>query len=90
VWTHRGHELARVSPDRVDCDGDGIVYRSTFPAEDMPKNPAGVWSCETFTAGGQLVGLRKFEVLTKEGKSIEELGSGAGSSGSAGSAGSAH
>jgi hypothetical protein len=88
-WAHRGRLVVRVTPDRVDCDGDGIVYRSVFPADKLPKDPTGTWSCETFTAGGQLVGIRKFEVLTKEGKSIEELGSGA-ALGSAGSAGSAH
>jgi hypothetical protein len=90
-WLHRGSTVATLTPDRVECDGDAYVVRSTLPAEDIPKDPTGKWTCETYTAGGQLVGLRSFEVLTKEGKSIEEPGVGSGSSaGSAGSAGSAH
>ena len=95
VWSLRGVEQARVTPDRIDCDGDGIVFRSYFPPEKLPTDPAGTWSCETFTLGGQLVGVRKFEVLTKDGKTVDELGAGsaargsAAGSGSSGSAGSA-
>ncbi len=72
VWTFRGHELARVTPDRLTCDGDGVVYRSAFPAKQLPPDPTGMWSCTTYTLGGQLVGLRKFEVLTAAGASIED------------------
>jgi hypothetical protein len=72
VWTFRGKEIARVPPDRMRCDGDGAVYRSVFPTEKLPKDPVGTWTCETFTLGGQLVGLRKFVVLTPEGRSLEE------------------
>ena len=39
------------------------VWLSTFPRDNVPKDPIGVWSCETYTKGGQLVGLRKFEVV---------------------------
>jgi len=94
VWTHRGQEIARKTPERLHCDGDGIVFRSFLDAKELPKDPVGWWTCTTLTVGGQLVGLRKFEVLTAEGKSIEEVSTGSGSaatgsgSGSAGSAGS--
>ena len=72
IWTLRRREIARVTPDQLRCDGDGIVFRSYFPQDKMPKDPTGMWSCATFTVGGQLVGLRKFEVLTTEGRSIED------------------
>jgi hypothetical protein len=73
VWTLRGREIARTTPDQLHCDGDGLVFRSYFPAELRPKPPTGMWSCETITQqGGQLVGIRKFEVLTEEGRSIED------------------
>ncbi len=73
VWTFRGAEIARIEPTRMHCDGDGVVYRSIFPSEKLPANPVGTWTCETFTVGGQLVGLRKFEVLTPEGHTIDEV-----------------
>jgi hypothetical protein len=72
VWTHRGQELVRVEPKQLNCDGDRDVYRSEFPQDKLPKDPTGKWSCATYTLGGQLVGVRKFEVLTAEGKSVEE------------------
>jgi len=72
VWTRRGRELARVTPDRVKCDGDGVVFRSFFPRSELPADPTGVWYCTTLTVNGQLVGTRKFEVLTPEGKSTED------------------
>jgi hypothetical protein len=62
VWMFRGHELARVTPDRLTCDGDGVVFRSMFPPEKLPKDPDGLWACETYTQGGQLVGVKKFHV----------------------------
>jgi hypothetical protein len=72
VWTHKGHEVARISPERLHCDGDGIVFRSYIPQEKLPKDPTGLWACKTYTVGGQLVGMRKFEVLTREGISTLE------------------
>jgi len=63
VWLHKGHEVARISPDRLHCDGDGDVFRSYIPKDKLPKDPTGAWSCETFTVGGQLVGVRKFDVV---------------------------
>jgi hypothetical protein len=72
VWKFRGHEIARVTPDRLACDGDGAVFRSLFPKDKLPSDPTGTWACETHTLGGQLVGLRKFAVLTTTGKSIED------------------
>ena len=56
-----------------------MVFRSYFPKELLPKDPTGMWSCETYTVGGQLVGLKKFEVLTAEGRSTVEPGTGSGS-----------
>jgi hypothetical protein len=65
VWTLRGHELARITPEELSCDTDGDteVWRSYFPKDKLPANPTGTWSCETWTLGGQLVGVRKFEVI---------------------------
>jgi len=71
AWTHKGRELARVTPEQLACDGDDAVFRSVFPVADMPQDPTGMWACTTYTVGGQLVGVRKFEVLTKEGASTE-------------------
>jgi hypothetical protein len=78
VWMFRGKEIQRVTPERIEkmCDGDGeggVVFRSYFPRPAMPEDPTGTWACVTETVGGQLVGVRKFEVLTSEGKSIDEL-----------------
>ncbi len=78
-WIYKGHEVARIAPERIRCDGDGVVFRSYFPKELLPKDPTGMWSCETYTVGGQLVGLKKFEVLTAEGHSTVEPGTGSGS-----------
>jgi hypothetical protein len=65
VWTFRGQELARVTPEELSCDTDGDteVWRSFFPKEKLPADPTGTWFCETVTIGGQLVGLRKFDVI---------------------------
>ncbi|HEY1815609.1 MAG TPA: DUF5924 family protein [Kofleriaceae bacterium] len=62
VWLRGGVELARVTPERVTCDGDALVYRSVFPRDKLPAKPEGKWTCETFTLGGQLVGARSFVV----------------------------
>jgi hypothetical protein len=72
VWSYRGTVVTRLTPDRVRCDGDGVVFRSFFPQQLLPKDPTGVWACTTYTIGGQLVGVRKFEVLTKTGTSVED------------------
>jgi Family of unknown function (DUF5924) len=81
VWLHDGNEVARQTPTLFQCDGDGLVFRSELDPKALPKDPLGAWTCETWTRGGQLVGLRKFEVVTKEGQTREELhvGSGSGS-----------
>jgi hypothetical protein len=63
VWTHRGVEVARKTPERLHCDGDGVVFRSFLTEAEIPKDPVGAWTCTTWTVGGQLVGLRKFEVV---------------------------
>lgn len=63
VWFHAGAEVARVSPDRVRCDGDALVYRSAFPPDKLPPTPEGKWTCETVTQGGQLVGAKTFFVI---------------------------
>ena len=64
VWKHRGVTW-EIPPDRLQCDGDGVVFRSMFPTDMLPKDPTGNWSCTTLTVGGQLVGVRKFEVVGK-------------------------
>jgi hypothetical protein len=92
-WSFDGRELALEEPRQIPCDGDAVVFVSEFPAAKLPANPAGKWACTTFTLGGQLVGVRKFEVLTKDGTSTENLpppgtGSGSGSGSATGSAGS--
>ena len=92
VWTHRGKELTRITPEQLRCDGDGMVFRSELPEKLIPADATGRWSCSTFTLGGQLVGVRELEVLTPSGRSTETqpapaAGSGSGSSKSTGSAG---
>ena len=82
VWTYKKHEIARLAPERLHCDGDGEVFRSYLPPDKLPKDPTGMWACETFTVGGQLVGIRKFEVVKPDGTSTLEpppVGSAAGS-----------
>lgn len=61
VWSFGGVELARVTPERVDCDG--IVFRSSFPVDKLPSDPVGKWSCQTVTMSGQLVGMRRFQIV---------------------------
>ncbi len=86
-WSFEGKELALEEPRQIPCDGDAAVFVSEFPKSKLPADPAGKWSCTTLTLGGQLVGVRKFEVLTKDGASTETLpapaasqtGSGSGS-----------
>ncbi len=94
VWSHRGKELTRITPEQLRCDGDGIVFRSEFPAQLIPADPTGKWSCSTFTLHGQLVGMRRLQVLTRSGLTedppIGRTGQGsAAGSGSASGSGSA-
>ena len=93
-WSFDGKELALEEPRQIPCDGDAVVFVSEFPQAKLPADPAGKWSCTTLTLGGQLVGVRKFEVLTKDGASTETLpapgsgakpGSGSGSAAGSGS-----
>jgi hypothetical protein len=73
IWSRRGREIARVTPEHMRCnDGDGEVFRSFFPTGEMPADPTGKWACTTMTVGGQLVGVRKFTVVTPEGKTVEQ------------------
>jgi hypothetical protein len=65
-YLHRGVEVYRVRATALSCDGDGVgrvVMRSTLPQEKLPQHPEGPWQCATYTASGQLVGLRRFEVV---------------------------
>ena len=87
VWSHRGKELTRITPEQLRCDGDGIVFRSELPEKLVPADPTGRWSCATFTLGGQLVGVRKLEVLTRSGRAVDDApvpptGEGSGKAGS--------
>ena len=68
VWTLRGRRLLEIEPTRLACDSDRDteVWVSKFPKEELPKDPVGRWSCLTYTHGGQLVGIRKFEVIKAE------------------------
>jgi hypothetical protein len=59
-WTHRGKVVATVVPERLTCDGEGVVFRSYLPVR--PVDPVGRWACATRTAAGQLVGVRGFVV----------------------------
>jgi hypothetical protein len=73
IWSRRGQVVARVTPEHMRCnDGDGEVFRSFFPMSEMPADPTGRWACTTMTEGGQLVGVRKFEIVTAEGKSVDD------------------
>ncbi len=73
VWRHRGHEVSRQTPNPMQCDGDGLVFSSELDVTKLPKDPIGKWQCESWTSGGQLVGVRNFEIITKEGKTLDEL-----------------
>jgi hypothetical protein len=66
VWKKGDTEIARIVPDRVPCDGDGVVFRSYLPAAKMPDSIRGRWSCVTMTKGGQLVGLRIFRIIAAD------------------------
>jgi hypothetical protein len=67
VWKLNGRELVSVTPVKLNaCDGDGVVYKSEFPENLMPKDPTGTWTCITYTVGKQLVGVRKLKVIPKD------------------------
>jgi hypothetical protein len=70
VWTFRGKRIVPpIKPTELQCDdAEATVFRTYFPQDKLPADPTGKWSCETFTVGGQLVGIRKFEVLSAEGQ----------------------
>ncbi len=68
VWRHDGTVIDRITPTRIPCDGEGDVFVSTLPIERLPASSMGKWSCTTETKGGQLVGIRKFEVLQPLGE----------------------
>ncbi len=89
VWTHDGREIDRVSPQRLPCDGDDVVFVSTLPQGRVPTDPTGSWICTTLTEGGQLVGVRKFKIIPADapGPGLDSSGLAGGGSGS-GNAGS--
>ncbi|HET9621906.1 MAG TPA: DUF5924 family protein [Kofleriaceae bacterium] len=69
VWSRGEDELARLTPEHLRCeDGDGEVYRSFFPRAALPADPRGQWTCTTWTVGGQLVGIRKFEIADEHAR----------------------
>lgn len=72
VWRHRGHTVARVVPTALHCDGDAVVYRSQL--ERLPPDPLGKWQCITETVGGQLVGVRHFEIVAPAPAPPPDLG----------------
>ena len=93
VWRHKSLRV-EVTPEALVCDEDGIIFRSYFPADKMPGDPLGRWSCATYTVGGQLVGISRFTVRAAAGaaadvaapSSSERSGSGSGSATTNGSA----
>lgn len=66
VWKHRGKTVDVRTPERLRCDGDGVVFRSELDPTLLPADPTGKWSCATYTRGRQLVGIRKFVVIAKD------------------------
>jgi hypothetical protein len=69
VWRKGETEILRVAPVQLaGCDGaDDVVLRSYLPVAKLPADPIGQWSCTTETVHGQLVGIRKFEVVAPPG-----------------------
>jgi len=67
LWKRNGELVARIVPEKIVCDGDGVVYRSELPPAQLPHDPKGKWHCITETQGGQLVGQRIFHVVGAEG-----------------------
>ena len=61
MWKLDGKVLGSLEPDRLsECDG--MVFRSEFPADKVPEDPAGKWSCVVQTKDGQLLGVMSFKV----------------------------
>ena len=87
--------VRRSSPSSSQCDdGDGDRVSQRLPAgASCRRIRPGTWACATYTVGGQLVGVRKFEVLTAKdsGEPIDGAGepadAGLGASGRARSTG---
>jgi hypothetical protein len=79
VWTLDGREIDRVAPTRLPCDGDDAVFVSFITEGRIPTDPTGRWTCTTLTEGGQLVGVRKFRVISKDAPPPPLFGPGFGS-----------
>jgi Family of unknown function (DUF5924) len=65
-YLHNGAEIFRTQASALSCDGDDqdrVVMRSALPSDHLPQKPEGSWQCATYTASGQLVGLRRFQVV---------------------------
>nr|MBA3820516.1 hypothetical protein [Deltaproteobacteria bacterium] len=67
VWSHRGKRLDVRTPEQLPCDGEDVVFRSVFDVAKLPADPTGRWTCATYTLGKQLVGIRTFEIVSKDG-----------------------
>ncbi len=65
VWKRDGETIWRHKPEKIACDGEGVYFRSLIPDAELPRDPKGKWTCITETVGGQLVGLRKFEIIAE-------------------------
>ena len=87
IWTVNGRVLAELPPEKLTCDGaEEVVYRSFLPAGTLPRDPSGRWACTVKTVGGQLVGVRKFDVVSgSAGMAATGTGSGSGSGSGRGS-----
>lgn len=85
VWTLDGREIDRVVPTRLPCDGEGAVFVSTVTPGRVPTDPRGRWACTTLTEGGQLVGVRKFQVIGPHDRAGDFPPPGVGSGSAAGS-----
>jgi hypothetical protein len=67
VWRQGETTILRdEKPERLTCDGaEEIVFRSWMTAK-LPADPLGKWSCTIETVNGQLVGMKKFEIVAPE------------------------
>ena len=63
VWRHRGETVVSVTPRQLPCEGEGVVFVSELPPARVPASPEGRWQCITETEGGQLVGVRNFDIV---------------------------
>jgi len=85
----RGQVIARATHDQI---GDARVIPARITPGRIPTDPTGTWVCTTLTEGGQLVGIRKFKVIRKDGTEAPPAppagGGSAGSRGSGGGSGS--